>query len=98
MTHSNDALDPFVRRMRDAESDAARAAVLLEAPVFTLMRWRQVFDLHCRRAAFGEGADYLAALAETLSKPRHRGNLTGTMPMAGAHSTLLNVLDGGGGS
>ncbi|RWC29824.1 MAG: hypothetical protein EOS70_23330 [Mesorhizobium sp.] len=93
---SSDALDPFVRRMRDAESDAARAAVLLEAPVFTLMRWRSVFDLHCRRAAFGEGADYLAVLSETLGKPRHRGNLAGTMPMAGATATLLGIVDGSG--
>ncbi|RWO90904.1 hypothetical protein [Mesorhizobium sp.] len=97
MTHSNDALDPYVRRMRDAESDAARAAVLLQAPVFTLMRWRLVFESHCRRAAFSEGEDYLAVLAETLGKPRHRGNLAGTMPMAGATATLLGVLEQAGG-
>lgn len=96
MTHSSEALNPHVRLMRDAESDAVRAGVLLTAPVFTLMRWRSVFTLHCRRAAFDEGVAYLEALAETLGKERHRGNLSGTMPMAGATAVLLGILDGGG--
>ena len=92
---SND-MDLFCRRMRDADGDAERAAVLLEAPVVTLLHWRPVFQYHCRRAAFGEGLDYLDALFETLGKPRHRGNLGGTMPMAGATSVLLHIVDGGG--
>jgi hypothetical protein len=96
MTHSSEALDPHVRLMRDAESDAARAGVLLGAPVFTLMRWRSVFSQHCRRAAFDEGVTYLDTLAETLGKERHRGNLAGTMPMAGATAALLGILDRGG--
>lgn len=93
MTHSSDALDPHVRLIRDAEDDAARAAVLLTAPVFTLMRWRTVFTQYCRRAAFEEGVDYLETLAETLGKERHRGNLAGTMAMAGATATLIGVIE-----
>lgn len=89
-------IDPHVLRMRDADGDAERAAVLLEAPVLTLLRWRPVFAHHCRRAAFGEGLDYLDALFDTLGKPRHRGNLAGTMPMAGATAVLLRIADGGG--
>lgn len=89
-------LDHYVRLMRNAEDDAARATVLLTAPVFTLMRWRDVFVSCCRRAAFGEGETYLDALAETLSKERHRGNLAGTMPMAGATATLLGILERAG--
>lgn len=86
------SLDPWISKMRDAETDAARAHVLLEAPVFTLMRWKDVFRAHCQRAAFHEGADYLDVLAETLSKPRHRGNLAGTVPMAASTTTLLGVI------
>lgn len=88
----SDSLDPHVRAMRAAETDAQRAEILLTAPVFTLMRWRPVFDDYCRRAAFDEGRTYLEALRETLSKERHRGNLAGTMPMAGATTTLLGVI------
>lgn len=93
MTHSTESLDPHVRRMRDAEDDSARAQVLLTAPVLTLMRWRTTFVSYCRRAAFREGEHYLDTLAETLSKERHRGNLAGTMPMAGATATLLSFVD-----
>ncbi|MBZ9719118.1 hypothetical protein LB519_14815 [Mesorhizobium sp. AD1-1] len=88
-------MDPFIARMRNAESDAVRAAVLLEAPVLTLLRWRSAFADHCRRAAFHEGVLYLDILAETLGKTRHRGNLAGTMPMSGVTATLLNIVDGG---
>lgn len=98
MSDSGNTLDPHIARMRAAESDAQRAGVLLEAPVFTLIRWRPVFVQLCRRAAFDEGVVYLDTLAETLAKERHRGNLTGTMAMAGATSTLLHVLDLGAAS
>ena len=87
------SLDPWVKAMRDAETDAARAGVLLEAPVNTLMRWREAFDRYCRRAAFDEGVTYLAELRETLAKARHRGNLAGTAPMAAATTALLGVID-----
>jgi hypothetical protein len=96
MTHSTESLDPYVKAMRDAEDDSARATVLLGAPVFTLMRWRTTFVTYCRRAAFREGEHYLDMLAETLAKPRHRGNLGGTMPMSGATSTLLGVIERSG--
>lgn len=96
MSHSIGNLDRYVLAMREAEDDAARANVLLSAPVFTLMRWRDVFVTCCRRAAFGEGETYLDALAETLGKERHRGNLAGTMPMAGATAVLLGILDRSG--
>lgn len=87
-------LDPFVRQMRDAESDAARALVLLSAPLFTLMRWKDVFREHCRRAAFDEGGDYLDALTEALARPRHLGKFTTTAPDALAIK-LLWIADGG---
>lgn len=70
-------LDPDVRAMREAEDDRARAAVLLTAPVFTLMRWRPVFRHFCRRAQFAEGEAYLDALADALSRRRHNGVLSG---------------------
>lgn len=92
----SNTLDHYVALMRNAEDDAARAKVLLTAPVFTLMRWRDVFVSCCRRVQFGEGETYLDALADTLSKERHRGNLSGTMPMAGATATLLGVLERAG--
>lgn len=88
-------LDPFVKRMRDAETDAERAVVLLEAPVLTLLRWAGVFDHHCRRAAFDEGSDYLAALRETLGRQRHRGEFSGVV-LTAATTTLLGVLERGG--
>ncbi|TPN43222.1 hypothetical protein [Mesorhizobium sp. B1-1-7] len=90
---TGNSLDRYVKAMRDADDDAARANVLLTAPVFTLMRWRDVFVTCCRRAAFGEGEAYLDVLADTMAKERHRGNLAGTMPMAGATATLLSIID-----
>lgn len=90
------SLDPYLHRMRDAETDKERAEVLLEAPVFTLMRWRGRFEHFCRRAVFDEGLAYLDALHETLAKPRHRGNLSGTVPMAAATTTLFGVIERGG--
>lgn len=90
----SNALDPFVRQMRDAESDAARALVLLSAPLFTLMRWKDVFREHCRRAAFDEGGDYLDALTEALARPRHLGKFTTAAPDALAIK-LLWIADGG---
>ncbi|TIM24729.1 MAG: hypothetical protein E5Y74_00600 [Mesorhizobium sp.] len=96
MTHSSEALDPYIRQIRDADGDAERAAVLLTAPVFTLMRWRDVFTQHCRRAVFDEGVIYLDTLAHTLGQVRHRGNLAGTMGMASATTTLLGIIDRAG--
>lgn len=97
MSFPLDALDEWVAKMRRAETDAERADVLLTAPVFVLMRWKHIFLECCRRAAFDDGMTYLHVLAETLSKPRHRGNLAGTMPMAGATTRLLGVVERAGG-
>ena len=85
-------LHPDIARMRGADSDADRAAVLLEAPVRVLMLWRQAFADTCRRAAFHEGVAYLDALADALTAPRHRGAV-GTMALAGATTTLLGVIE-----
>jgi len=93
MSFPTDAIDEWVSRMRRAETDADRADVLLSAPVFVLMRWKHLFRECCRRAAFDDGEAYLDALSETLSKPRHRGNLAGTMPMAGATTRLFGVIE-----
>ncbi|OBQ68392.1 hypothetical protein EFV37_25160 [Mesorhizobium loti] len=92
---SGNTLDPFIALIRNAEGDNERATVLLEAPVLTLLRWRSTFADYCRRAAFHEGIVYLDLLADTMGKPRHRGNLAGTMPMSGITATLLNIADGG---
>ncbi|MEP9389633.1 hypothetical protein [Mesorhizobium sp. KR9-304] len=73
----NNALDPFIHRMRNAESDKERASILLEAPVFTLARLRGEFSALCRRAAFDEGPAYIDALIDALSRPRHIGDLGG---------------------
>lgn len=96
MSFPTEALDPWIQQMRRAETDAGRASVLLTAPVFTLMRWKAIFRDCCRRAAFDEGVTYLDVLAETLSTQRHRGNLGGTMPMAGATTRLLGVVERAG--
>jgi len=96
MSFPLDALDPWVRQMREAESDVARADVLLTAPVSTLMRLQHIFLVHCRRCRFDEGEEYLEALAETQRKPRHRGNLAGTTRMASATTRLFGVIDRGG--
>jgi hypothetical protein len=96
MTHATDSLDPFVKKMREAETDAGRALVLLEAPVFTLMRWRDVFETVCRRAQFEEGRIYLDELRAAMAGPRHRGIIGGSMPLAGATTTLLGVVERAG--
>lgn len=85
-------LHPDIARLRAAESDADRAAVLLEAPVRVLMLWRQAFANTCRRAAFFEGVAYLDAMADALAAPRQRG-LVGTMALAGATTTLIGIIE-----
>lgn len=87
-------IDPDIHRMRNADGDAARAAVLLTAPVTTLARLSGEFRRLCRAAAFGEGEAYLDALAEALAARRHRGVIGGTMPLEGARMRLLQVMDG----
>ena len=89
----DNGLNPDVKRMRDAETDAERADVLLSAPVFTLTRWKHLFEEHCRRARFDEGVTYLDVLCETLNTPRHRGNLAGTVPMSRATTVLIGVIE-----
>lgn len=90
----NNELDPYVSRMRDAEGDAARASILLAAPVFTLMRLRREFTALCRSAAFDDGVDYIDALAQTLSEPRHIGVLANARHQA-MRIRLLHVAEGG---
>lgn len=68
-------LDPDIRAMREAESEAAAAAVLLSAPFATLLRYRRFFASHCIRTGFAAGTAYLDALGETLHKQRHRGHV-----------------------
>lgn len=87
-------LEPYVKRMRDAGSDAERAAVLLEAPVLTLLRWRGVFDDCCRRAAFDEGRRYLDALVADLGHERHRGVSPG-VGLSAATSVLVEITERG---
>jgi len=90
----SNTLDPCIRRMRDAGSDAERALVLLEAPVFTLVRWRGEFARLCRRAAFDEGPDYIDALAETLRQDRRLG-FANTNPADALRIRLVWIAEGG---
>jgi len=90
----NNELNPDVKAMRDAEDDAARAAVLLSAPVFTLMRWKDVFRRHCRKAAFDDGEAYLDALTDALSSRCHLGNF-GSSALGAARIRLVYVADPG---
>lgn len=86
------ALDPDVAAFRDADSDAARAAILLAAPVSTLMRWKETFERSCRTVEFGDGLAYLAALAAAQKTRRHRGAY-GTTALDGARQALLSLAD-----
>ncbi len=85
-------LDPDVKAMRDAESDAARAEILLGAPVRKLLRWREAFAGCCRRARFDEGEAYLEALSASLDERRFRG-AAGGVALAAATTTLLGVVE-----
>jgi len=85
-------LDPDVKAMRDAEGDAARAEILLSAPVRTLLRLREVFVGLCRRARFDEGEAYLDALRDSLDERRYRG-VSGGVVLARATTTLLGVME-----
>lgn len=86
-------LDPDIAAMRAAECDAERAAILLTAPVSTLMRWRAAFRDLCRRAQFEEGEAYLDALALALTARRRRGEIIGDGPAA---LRLVGVIEKAG--
>lgn len=58
MTDTNDML-PIIRQMHDAESDEARAQILLVVPDAVLMRYREVFEAACRRARFELGLHFI---------------------------------------
>lgn len=84
-------MDPHVRAMLDAGSDAERAGVLLCAPVFTLMRWREAFRQACRRAAFDVGVAYLDAWHDSLSNTRQLGAFRGDL-LGAAKMPLLYLV------
>lgn len=50
---------PIIRQMLDAESDQARARVLLAVPDIVLMRHMPVFTKACHRAGFDLGAFFI---------------------------------------
>jgi hypothetical protein len=57
--HCTDSLLPIIRQMHDAESDRARAGVLLTVPDAVLCKYRSVFDDACRRAGFDLGRKFI---------------------------------------
>ncbi len=86
-------LDPDIAAFRAADSDEARAGVLLAAPVNTLLRWRQTFERMCDVVGFGEGRRYLAALSAAMNARRERG-LIATQPLESAKVDLYGVIEG----
>lgn len=54
-----DSMLPIIRQMHEADSDRARAAILLAVSDAVLMKYRHVFEAACRRAAFGAGLDFI---------------------------------------
>ncbi|WP_406871604.1 hypothetical protein WHT83_14890 [Aminobacter sp. P9b] len=59
MTDANQML-PIIRQMLDAESDEARARILLVVSDVVLMRHREVFEQACRRIGFDLGEQFIA--------------------------------------
>lgn len=55
-----DSMLPIIRQMLDAESDRARAGVLLAVSDQVLMKYRDVFEATCRRAGFDLGVEFIA--------------------------------------
>ncbi len=89
-------IDPDILAFRLADSDAERAGVMLEAPVGTLLRWREAFERMCDTVGFTAGTDYLKALSSATRARRNRGGF-GTMALDGAQSRLLELVDRGEG-
>jgi hypothetical protein len=82
----------FVSAMINADDDAARAGVLLEAPVFVLMRWRDAFARCCHHAAFDAGVAYLDAWHDSLSNTRQLGGFRGDL-IGSAQMPLLYLVE-----
>lgn len=59
MSDANQQL-PIIRQMLDAESDEARARILLVVPDVILMRHREVFEKACRLVGFELGEEFIA--------------------------------------
>ena len=54
-----DTMLPIIRQMHDAETDAARARILLIVPDAVLRRYREVFEAACKRAGFDLGVAFI---------------------------------------
>lgn len=50
---------PIIRQMHEAESDEARAKILLVVSDQVLMRYRHVFERACERTGFVLGIDFI---------------------------------------
>ena len=89
--------ETIIRLLQAAESETARAAVLLSAPCAALLRDRQALA-----AAIGEGGDlrrYLDARLRVLDEPRGPDGLVrNTIFLAAEHArlTLCDIAKGGG--
>lgn len=54
-----DTMLPIIRQMHEAESDEARARILLVVSDLVLMRYREAFEQACRRARFDLGQHFI---------------------------------------
>ncbi|MER2535502.1 MAG: hypothetical protein ABTQ31_10115 [Rhizobiaceae bacterium] len=91
MTVDN-ALDPDIAALRDADGDAFRARILLAVPVVTLLRLGSEFRAICRHAAFDEGIAYLDALANAMRARRHLG-IIDSVALGATRVRLLYIAD-----
>lgn len=56
---TDDSMIPILRQMHDAETDSARARILLNVPDILLAKYREPFEQACRRARFDAGEDFI---------------------------------------
>ncbi|TIO62959.1 hypothetical protein [Mesorhizobium sp.] len=56
----SDTMLPMLRQLHDADGDRARADMLLRMPDSVMLKYHDVIDAACRKAAFEVGWHYLA--------------------------------------
>lgn len=54
-----DSMLPLIQQMHDAETDQARARLLLQCPDAILIKYRAAFEGACRRARFDLGVEFI---------------------------------------
>lgn len=85
----------WIERFNQADGHDERAGLLLEMPVFTLMKYRDIFERNCRVTGFSPGLVYIEALRTCLAGRRHRGTFSvGCSQLQAAESVLNGFADG----